>query len=137
MIFLKSNCEDCKSCCVVCSDCSKNLFFGNIIRCIEGLINCFFLIFVFNYIDVCFINCVKFIRWCKEKCCDGGLCLRIRSLCVNVFIFCCNRINIYCCYYSGYCCRCRFCFENSFFVSCSNCCNVICYCVIWVCKWVM
>lgn len=131
---LKSNCEDCKSCRAACSDCSKNLSLGNIIRCIEGLINCLFPILAFNYIDACSINCVKFIRWCKEKCCDGGLCLRIRSLCANVFTFCCNRTNTYCCYHSGYCCRCRFCFENSFFVSCSNCCNAICHCVIWACK---
>lgn len=152
---LKKNCEDCKSCRAACSDCNccSCICFSlvNIIRCIRGLIYCLFPIFAFNYIDACSINCVKFIRWCKEKCWDGCICLRIRSLCANIFTFCCNiiqrcgagtcneygccnRTNTYCCNHSGYGSRCRFCFENSFFDSCSNCCNAICHCVIWACK---
>lgn len=147
---LKRNCKDCKSCRAACSDCSKNcsncirFSLVNIIRCIGGLIYCLFPIFAFNHIDACSINCVQFIRWCKEKCWDGGICLRIRNNPNNIIQRCgagtcnkdgcCNRTNTYCCNHSGYCSRCRFCFENSFFDSCSNCCNAICHCVIWACK---
>lgn len=128
----KNNCKDrescreaCSNCCGSCNSCCScfSFFLKNACRCIGGFIFCLFPIFSFNYYDACFIYCeqcwnsilcsslksvcnVIFLK-CREFC--RCICPPLRNLCEQIYIICCNTINLC----KGSLCKIKECCKNN------------------------